>query len=87
MTSHNIQRIHIGKVDSFDGNPVLALRYEELPSKPKMTKQSFVAATVKGGGFRNKRSFAGVAKKATLISLEGLPQGLLTSVEEGIYMC
>ena len=49
----------------FEGNPVLALRYEEFPFQPSFPKD--------------------VPKKATLVSLNHLPQEIVCSVLEGIY--
>ena len=74
------------KLDMFEGNPVLALRYEEFPFQPSFPKDVFVREAGKRGYRNKKRTFAGVPKKATLVSLNHLPQEIVCSVLEGIYM-
>lgn len=64
---------------------MLALRYEEFPFQPTFPKEVFVAEAAKGGFRNKKRTFLGVAKKATLVSLHHLPQELVCSVLEGTY--
>ena len=73
------------KLDMFEGNPVLALRYEEFPFQPSFPKDVFVHEAGKRGYRNKKRTFAGVPKKATLVSLNHLPQEIVCSVLEGIY--
>jgi len=74
-------------VDTFEDQAVLALRYEDFPFEVSFTKEGFVSEAAKGGFRNKKRTFLGVAKKATLVSLCQLPQQVFCSVLDGTRGC
>jgi len=74
-------------VDSFEDHAVLALPHEDFPFEVSFTKKVFVSEAAKGGFRNKKRTFVGVAKWATLVSLHQLPQQVFYSVLEGNCGC
>ena len=79
---------NFGKVDTFNGADVLALRCEDLPFVVFFSKKEFsqAVASIPGKYTNQKRTINGCPKKATLIPFHSIPAHSVEEILQGNFV-